>query len=192
MAFMQSGRERMLVGLTTLAVLAGGGYLFVFRPGIEYYRDLETRIERRKQTWEEKRERLIKSQQYRAQFDKIRESLSLPGTEQDKKSRIAQDLTALLEGINIVAKNYPAPNAEQIDDDFRIYTFSLRTIQTDWPTLARLLYEIENSDSVLEVSSLSVKENRVRRQNAEEIVVDLDISRMVEHPQARRTRRPRR
>jgi len=187
MAFLQTNRERLLGGLAALAVVAGGGYFFGFKPGYEFYRGLEDQILNRQKTWVERRERLTKAKEYEARYNKVRESLSLEGDEQDKREQISQQLTSLLEEVNVVARNLSKPTPDQINDQFRIYSFNLRGIETDWPTLASLLYKIEDSDAVLEVSKLTVKKLAQRGdQVSGKIGVDLEISRLVEYEAKRK------
>ncbi|MCA9436541.1 MAG: hypothetical protein KC978_12220, partial [Candidatus Omnitrophica bacterium] len=113
------------------------------------------------------------------------------GEEAEKRQRILQDLTTLLEETEISPQSSQMNSTDRIDDDFVIYSFSCKTIYTDWPKLARLLYEIENSDAILEVSRMNVKRNNRRSfgdQEQAELVVDLEISRLVENKVERRRR----
>jgi len=192
MAMFQTQRERFLGGLTALVVLVGGGYFFAFKPGMDFYKTLDDQIRGREKTLREKRVRYQKSKQIRARFEKIKNTLSLQGTEQEKRQQIADELISLLEGVDIVAQNLSEPQADQVDDEFRIYSFRLRGIRTTRETLARLLYEIQNSDAVLEVSSLNVKRSSRRGDKGEELSVDLQISRLVEHKVDRKRKRSRR
>jgi hypothetical protein len=140
---------------------------------------------------EEKRISYEKAQEYRARYDKMRDSLSFESsaTEQEKKDRVQKELIEILDKIGIVTQRMSQPEAEAIDDQFRIYTFKLSGIRTNWATLATLLYEIENSAAVLEVSNLKIA--KFQRGEAGEIQVDLDISRLVEHKVEKRKSRGR-
>ena len=191
MALFQSHRERFLGGATALAVLFGAGYLFVYKPAMAAYGELEANIDAKKQTLDEKRISYEKAQEYRARFERMRDNLSFESleTEQEKKDRVQKELIEILDKIGIVTQKMSQPEAEAIDDQFRIYTFKLSGIRTNWATLATLLYEIENSAAVLEVSSLKV--TNFQRGQAGEIQVDLDISRLVEHKVERKKSRGR-
>jgi hypothetical protein len=180
MAAFQSKREKILGSLTAIALLFGGGYFFVYQRAMALYDSFDADIRSAQKSWEEKKTRYKKSQNYKARFEKMRESLSLEGTEQEKRSQIAQELIKLLESVNIVATSLQEPQYEQVDDQFRIYSYNLRGIRTDRATLARLLYAIENSDAVLEVSSMNIKRGSGRSGDAE-LTIDLTISRLVEH-----------
>jgi hypothetical protein len=188
MALFQSGRERLLGGATALAVLFGGGYLFVFKPAMGFYAELDDTIAAKKQTLEEKRISYEKAQEYRARFDRMRDNLSFESleTEQEKKDRVSKELIEILDKIGIVTQKMSQPESDPIDDQFRVYRFKLSGIRTNWPILATLLYEIETSAAVLEVSSLKV--TKFQRGGPGEIQVDLEISRLVEHKVERRTR----
>jgi hypothetical protein len=193
MALFQTQRERFLGGMTALAVLLGGGYFFVFRPGLELYESFDQQIVAKKKDLDKKRDRYRMSREYRARFDKMRASLSFEGIEQEpeKRQQISEQLTALMEQLELVAQNISRPIPETIDDQFRLYEFKLRGINTDWPTLARFLYEIDNSEAVLEVSSMTVKKRTGRGKALGEINVEMDISRLVEHKDERKTSRRR-
>ncbi|MCA9428374.1 MAG: hypothetical protein KC994_25065, partial [Candidatus Omnitrophica bacterium] len=174
-----------------LVVLAGGGYLFVGQPLFAMYTDMDTKISNAKSSWEEDKESFINSEKLRARFEKSREALVIEGEEAEKRQRILQDLTTLLEETEISPQSSQMNSTDRIDDDFVIYSFSCKTIYTDWPKLARLLYEIENSDAILEVSRMNVKRNNRRSfgdQEQAELVVDLEISRLVENKVERRRR----
>jgi hypothetical protein len=189
MALFQSQRERFLGGVTALAVLLGGGYFFVFRPGVEFFESLDQQIVAKKGDLEKKRERYKKSREYRARFDKMRASLSFEGieTEQEKRQQIMEQLNELMERVELVAQGISGPIPERIDDQFRLYEFRLRGINTDWPTLARFLYEVDHSDAVLEVSNMTIKKRTGRAKELDDINVDMDISRLVEHQDERKT-----
>jgi hypothetical protein len=182
MAVLQTKRERFLMGLTALAILFGGGYLLAFRPLYNEYKSLDMQIADIRKDWEKTKEQYVRSKQYRAEFERIRESLSIEGSEQEKKERINAELTRLLEESAIIPSSQIESNPERIDDDFKIYSFSLKTISTDWPTLAAFLYQIETNPAVLEIKSLTVPEKQgagVSSNSA--ITADVDISRLVEH-----------
>ncbi|MBK7495960.1 MAG: hypothetical protein IPI28_11415 [Candidatus Omnitrophica bacterium] len=85
MAVLQTKRERFLMGLTALAILFGGGYLLAFRPLYNEYKSLDMQIADIRKDWETK-EQYVRSKQYRAEFERIRESLSIEGSEQEKRS----------------------------------------------------------------------------------------------------------
>jgi Tfp pilus assembly protein PilO len=192
MAMLQTRRERFLMGLTAIAILFGGGYLVAFRPLMVKYQGIDQQISEVKKSWENTKEQFIKSKQYRAEFDRIRESLSIEGTAQDKKTKITEELTSLLEQASITPNSQTENAAERIDDDFQIYTFSLKNISTDWPTLSAFLYMIETNPAVLEVKTLTVR----RRTGAgvtsnAAISADVDVSRLVEN-KITRTREGRR
>ena len=189
MALFQTQRERFLGGVTALAVLLGGGYFFIFKPGMEFYESLDDQVVAKKKDLESKRERYKKSREYRARFDKMRASLSLEGvqTEQEKRQLIMEQLNGLMERVELVAQGISGPIPERIDDQFRLYEFRLRGINTDWLTLAKFLYEVDHSDAVLEVSKMTIKKRTGRGSALGEINVDMDISRLVEHEDERKT-----
>jgi Tfp pilus assembly protein PilO len=181
MAMLQTQRERFLMGLTALAVVLGGGYLFVFRPLVDQYRSLDSRIADLKSDLEKTKEQNVRSQLYRAEFERIKASLSIEGTAQDKKNSIREELTKLLNVCGITAGKQDENPEEWLDDDFKAYSFSLKAINTDWPTLAAFLYQVENNPSVLEIKSLSVQRKLgagVTSGNA--IQANVDISRTIE------------
>lgn len=193
MALFQSQRERFLGGVTALAVLLGGGYFFAFRPGLEFYDGLNQQIEAKKKDLAKKRGRYKKSREYRARFDKMRASLSFEGldTEQEKRQQMMEQLNSLMEEVELVAQNTSGPFPETVDEQFRLYEFSLKGISTDWPILARFLYEVDNSDAVLEVSEMNVKKKTGRGKALGSISVDMKISRLVEYEEPKRSSRRR-
>lgn len=65
MAVLQTKRERLLMGLTALAVVFGGGYLFVFRPVIAMYRDLDSEIAKAREQYAAAKDKYIRSKQIR-------------------------------------------------------------------------------------------------------------------------------
>jgi hypothetical protein len=182
MALLQSKRERTLMGLTALAVLLGGGYFFVFSPFKQMYKDLDDQIATAKKQWEETKDRFVRSKQYRSEFDRIRESLSLEGDEAAQKQRIDQELTKLLDDTGIQPSARLSGNAEQVDDDFKVYSFTLKTIETSWPTLSTFLYKIETNPALLEIKKLDVVQNSTRGAGPNKAVkADIEITRMIEH-----------
>ncbi|MCG3196683.1 MAG: hypothetical protein GHCLOJNM_01159 [bacterium] len=192
MAVLQTKRERLLMGLTALAVVFGGGYLFVFRPVIAMYRDLDSEIAKAREQYAAAKDKYIRSKQIRAEFEHIRESLSLEGTEQKKQEQINSELTRLVDENHILPHQQSPSSGENIDD-FKIYSFDLKTIETDWPTLAAFLYAVENTPAVLEVQSLTVAKNPGRNLPPNKTIkVDIRISRLIEHKLARTERRGRR
>ena len=195
MAFLQSKRERFLMSVTALAVVFGGGYLFIGKPLYGMYLDLDQKIENTKKKWTEKKESFINSEKLRARFEKSREALVIQGNEAEQRQKILQDLTTLFEETEIVPQSSQMNSKDRVHDDFVVYSFSCKSIQTDWPTLARLLYEIENSDAVLEVSRMTVKRNNRRSFGGKKkapLTADLDISRLVEDKVKKRKTRKRR
>lgn len=182
MAGFKSARERFLMSITAIAVLFGGGYLFAYKPVYARYQDLDQQINSSKTKWEQSVEDFVRSKEYRAEFDRIRESLSLEGTEGEKKLRINEELTRLLDETGIVPKSRTENNPERIGDDFKSYSFSLKNIETDWPTVARFLYEVENNPAVLEVKKIEVRKNPTKTAPASQAIrVDIDITRIIEH-----------
>ncbi len=195
MAFLQSKRERTLLSLTAVAIVFGGGYLFVGKPLYSTYLDFDTDIASEMKEWNKKKDSFINSEKLRARFEKSREALVIEGSEAEKRQKILQDLTTLLEESEIVPQSSQMNTVDRVHDDFVIYSFSCKSIQTDWPTLARLLYKIENSDAVLEVSRMTVKRNNRRsfgNQEKADLNVDIDISRLVEDKVKKRNTRKRR
>lgn len=194
MAMLQTKRERFLMSLTAFAVVFGGGFLFVGKPLYAIYADLDNQIARTKTTWDEKKESFVNSEKLRARFEKSREALTIEGSEAEKRQKILQDLTTLFEETSIVPQSSQMNSVERVHDEFVVYSFSAKSIQTDWPTLARLLYEIDNSDAVLEVSRMTVKRTTRRPGFGQErapLTVDIDISRLVEDQVKRRPTRTR-
>ncbi len=193
MPMLQTRRERFLMGVTALAVVFGGGYLVAYRPLMAKYQDLDARIADLKKSLDETKEQSVRSQQYRAEFDRIRESLSIEGTEQDKKNRISDELTKLTNECGITQGSRSENPAEWIDDDFKIYSYSLKTIETDWPTLAAFLYQVENNPAVLEINKLSVQRGRgAGVSSLNSIKADVDISRIIESKRATKETKKRR
>jgi Tfp pilus assembly protein PilO len=186
MAFLQTQREKSLMGITLLAVLLGGGYFLVFKPIHSRYQDLDTEVSSLKTKWTESAEQYVLSKKYRARFNRIRETLSLTGSQQEMKSQINEELTRLLQenqiSFSVMTENSP----ERIDDDFKIYSFSLKGIRTSWETLGKLLYSIENDPAVLEVKKMTVRKE-TGADGVGMIVVDIDISRLLEDKIQRRT-----
>ncbi len=190
MAMLQTKRERFLMGVTALAVVFGGGYLLAFRPLMAKYNDMNTRIADLKKDLEKTLEQSIRSKQYKAEFERIRESLSIEGTEQDKRNSISAELTKLLNGCGIIPNSQNENPEERIDDDFKTYSFSLKSIRTDWPTLAAFLYQVETNPAVLEIKKLTVRRLMgAGVTSGTAIQADVDISRTIESKKAPRERR---
>ncbi len=190
MAVLQTKRERFLMGLTALAVVFGGGYLIAFRPLMAKFKDMDTRIADLQKSLEKTEEQSIRSQQYREEFERIRESLSIEGTEQDKRNRISEELTKLLNECGIIPNSRNENPADWIDDDFKTYSFSLKAISTDWPTLAAFLYQVESNPAVLEINKLTVRRKAgAGAASGNAIQADVDISRTIESKKATRERR---
>jgi len=175
------------MSITAIAVVFGGGYLFVGKPLHATYLELDDEIADAKSSWSDKKESFINSEKLRARFEKSREAIVIEGTEAEKRQKVLQDLTTLLDQTGIVPQSSQMNQVDRVHDDFVIYSFSCKSIQTDWPTLARLLYEIENSAAVLEVSRMNVKRNNRRGVGEKsDLIVDIDISRLVEDKVERR------
>ncbi|KXK39417.1 MAG: hypothetical protein UZ16_OP3001000415 [Candidatus Hinthialibacteria bacterium OLB16] len=121
------------MGLTALAILFGGGYLLAFRPLYNEYKSLDMQIADIRKDWEKTKEQYVRSKQYRAEFERIRESLSIEGSEQEKKERINAELTRLLEESAIIPSSQIESNPERIDDDFKIYSFHSRQFRLTGP-----------------------------------------------------------
>lgn len=190
MAMMQTQRERFLMGVTALAVVFGGGYLLAFRPVMSKYTDLNDRIVALQKDLAKTKEQNVRSQQYRAEFERIKASLSIEGTEQDKKTRINEELTKLLSECGITYNSLTENPEERIDDDFKIYSFSLKGINTDWATLATFLYQVEINPAVLEVKSMSIRRKAGAGVTSPNLVqADVEISRTIEHKIAARKKK---
>lgn len=168
------------MGITSLVVILGIGYLFALRPLQAKADDLDDQIAEAKKQWTSTKDQFIRSKQIRAEFERRKEGLALEGTEQDKKERINQELTKLLEDTQIVPRARSENNPERIDDDFKVYSFSLKNIGTDWGTLASFLYQIETNPAVLEVKTLTVRRSPGGTDNKAQIVADIDITRLIE------------
>lgn len=192
MAFANTQREKNLLILTVLAVVFGGGYFLVFSPIRQHYQALDQEIQELMESWEDNKQLFIQSKQYRAEYERISDSLSLDGDQSQKKEIINQELTRLLEETGIVATHRTDNNPLAVDDDYLMYSFSLRGIQTNWPTLARFLYRIETNPAILEVNKITVQRMTGSRTNEDQTLnVDIEVSRLIEHQLQRRRERRR-
>ena len=190
---LQTKRERLLMGATAVAVLFGGGYFFAFQPIYAHYEKLDSKITSRQVDWKKNKERFIQSKLLRTRFERIRESLSLEGNQQQITEQISEELTRLLEEYNIIYSTQSGGGQERIEKtDFVIYTYDLKGIRTTWEALAAFLYAIETNPAVLEIKKVNIRRSSNRTEAQDGMVqAEVSISRVVENPLKKRGKRSR-